>query len=83
MDWTMMKAAMANVASRYPVDWNFANFAKMACWIGDIEEAARYYRQIVRDDGEAWGEKKDEWQSCRTMAQGYVANRKLIDGPSE
>jgi hypothetical protein len=67
VDWTEMQKGMDDVMDRYPVDWNAANFARIACRYGDQTAAARYYRQIKNDDGRAWSN-KDEWQKCRSMA---------------
>ena len=43
-----MRQAMRDVITRYPSDWNAANFAKLACQIGDGNDAAVYLGMIRR-----------------------------------
>ena len=67
VDWQLMKRSMADVAARYPADWNRVNFAKIACQMGDGTEAARYLRQLKKDNGLAWAD-QDEHQKCLAIA---------------
>lgn len=67
VDWPLMKRSMADVAARYPVDWNVVNFAKIACEMGDRTEAAKYLRKVRYDNGLAWAS-DDERSRCLAMA---------------
>ena len=67
VDWSLMKRSMADVASRYPADWNFVRFAKIACQMGDGTEAARYLAKLRHDNGLAWST-GDERNRCFDLA---------------
>jgi len=69
IDWPTMKAAMRDVAQRYPDPWNYANFAKLSCRFADKDEARKYFSALKGDDGaSAWWGDKNAWQTCRTLA---------------
>lgn len=67
VDWPLMKRSMADVVARYPADWNFVNFARIACQMGDGSEAAMYLGRVKSDNGLAWAS-DDERQQCLSIA---------------
>ncbi|UVO54834.1 hypothetical protein [Sphingomonas sp. SUN039] len=73
IDWPTMKTAMADVAVRYPDDWNFANFAKIACRMGDGSEAGVYLGKLGSDGDAAWTEPV-EHAVCRQLAARSAAH---------
>ena len=72
IDKLTMRQAMRDVITRHPSDWNAANFAKLACQIGDGNDAAVYLGMIRPDDGSVWDDQR-KWQACVKLA-GYSGN---------
>jgi hypothetical protein len=66
-DWPTLKTAMDDVISRYPNDWNAANFAKFSCENKDGEAARKYFNMMQKDDASLW-DNKGKWYECRLMA---------------
>lgn len=68
VDWQLMKRSMADVVARYPADWNIANFAKIACEMGDGGEAAKYLAK-AGDQFEEALEDEDQRDQCIALAR--------------
>lgn len=67
VDLDLMATAMDDVFERYPSDWNAANFARMACRLGDSDLARRQFERGGRSDGVEWDD-RGEWMRCRRFA---------------
>ena len=72
VDWTRMKSSMADVSARFPVDWNYVNFARISCRMGDAAEAKHYLAKVRVDDGNAW-DNPAEQERCRSLAASFPA----------
>jgi hypothetical protein len=79
VDWQLMKRSMADVAARYPADWNFVNFARIACQMGDGTEAAKYLGKLRNDNGLAWANEADREQ-CFNIAGIRPAQDRVSTG---
>lgn len=69
-----LEVAMRDLAELYPNSWNISHLARMACEIGDLALAKRYFAALPKgDDGkDAWddGDNVDVvgWTQCRSRA---------------
>ena len=80
MDWDVMKTAMDDVVKRYPHDWNFANFAKIACRMADGPTAAKYLSALSAEDkGQPWDD-ETEWRACQMFAGLYGSDGLPVRG---
>lgn len=67
VDRELLAKSMDDVFQRYPSDWNAANFARMACRLGERDLARRQFERGGRSDGVEWDD-KGEWRRCRQFA---------------
>ena len=67
IDRDMLARAMDDVFARTPSDWNAANFAKIACRLGERDLTRQQFARGGREDGFEWGD-PDEWRKCRQFA---------------
>lgn len=67
VDRELLATAMDDVFERYPSDWNAANFARMACRLGERDLARRQFDRGGRSDGFEWDD-RGEWMRCRQFA---------------
>jgi len=65
MDWPTMKTAMADIASRYAVDWTYWQLIRMSCLQGDADEARKYFDLLTINELYSWYD--DDWKACRTL----------------
>ena len=68
VDWPTMKQGMLDVWTRYPSDWNAANFARISCQMKDSAEARSWFARVRNDYTAAWTD-KDDMRICESMAQ--------------
>lgn len=68
VDWPTMKEGMRDVWTRFPSDWNAANFARISCSMNDRAEARTWLARVKGDHSAAWDD-RDEMERCEKMAQ--------------
>lgn len=66
IDRELLERSMADVVARYPNDWNTANFAMIACDLGDGRTAKGYLAKLPPRYGTAWHD-PPQWRSCQQV----------------
>jgi hypothetical protein len=77
IDWPTMKSAMRDVMSRYPSDWNAANFVRISCSMSDPDEAVNWFDRVKGDYTAAWSN-QEEMQSCERMVKWAKGRGKAV-----
>ncbi len=64
-DLPTMRAAMDDLAQRYPVDRTYIHIVQMACMLGDADDAKRYFARVTINEAAYWREA--DWDECRAL----------------
>lgn len=74
IDWPTMRQSMQALMTRYPSDWNAANFARISCAMNDAQQARGWFARVKGDYTGAFDDMA-EMQRCQEMAQPLERSR--------
>ena len=73
VDWGRMKAGFERLTTEYPDPWNVNNYARFACFAGDIPTLQRLLATIGENPiEEAWMDDLSLHRRCKAYAAGLI-----------
>ena len=69
VDWPRMQKSMEQVLNKYPTQWNYANFAAIACLAEDQQLTRKLFLSIPRYNANDW-EDTETYERCKKFAAG-------------
>lgn len=69
VDWPRMQKSMEQVLKKYPTQWNYANFAAIACSAEDQQLTRKLFLSIPRYNPNDWND-TETYERCKKFAAG-------------
>lgn len=69
VDWPRMQKSMEQVLKKYPTQWNYANFAAIACFAEDQQFTRKLFLSIPRYNPSDWND-TETYERCKKFAAG-------------
>lgn len=69
VDWSRMQKSINQVVKKYPTQWNYANFAAIACRAGDQQLTNKLFLSIPQYNHSDW-DNAETYDYCKSFAKG-------------
>lgn len=69
VDWPRMQQSIDQVIKKYPTQWNYANFAAIACHAGDRQLTRKLFLAITQYNPSDWND-AETYNYCKNFAKG-------------
>lgn len=69
VDWPRMQQSINQVVKKYPTQWNYANFAAIACHAGDQQLTRKLFLAITQYNPSDWNN-VETYNYCKNFAKG-------------